>query len=338
MNKTGINFSIIMGTVCNWHCSYCLQDKQVKLTKNYNIDLFCENLDKYISENNLENKIGRFVFWGGEPLVYWKNLQKLILHFSKYRTLRPNRIATNGSLLTEDNVSFFNENNIFVNLSYHEGQLSNEQWKKVAKLNDVAITSLIHHKCTTIMPYLQAWNNLANYTGKYFQWYVYPLLDIDGVDKNYVLTKKDVDEFIDHLYACLAHLNNAFINKVISVLYYKFNCSIPGSGFINPCFNNNNFGIDLDGNRYLCHHCCTHKYSNIFEKSKNIPILPEILYRSQVEPCKSCNLNKYCLGGCFRHRSQDVWCYYQHRMYEFLKYTKENYAHCFNKYYLNFID
>lgn len=62
---------------------------------------------------------------------------------------KDSRFVTNGSLLNEEIVDYLNANNFFVNLSYHEGQLSDKGWETALNIRRLHVTSLVHSKCLT---------------------------------------------------------------------------------------------------------------------------------------------------------------------------------------------
>ena len=108
---------LVLGTKCNYNCSYCSQklgNLQVETTID-DIDIFLKDLDKWCIEPPKTIEL-----WGGEPLVYWKYLKKLIPELRKRYTPDQTRIQiiSNGSLLTDEIGDFFAEYLIMYSISY----------------------------------------------------------------------------------------------------------------------------------------------------------------------------------------------------------------------------
>lgn len=97
---------ISLGLKCNYECRHCFQAEERK-NGDYAegtpemVDPFVEKLRKFDFRN-----LKKIDIWGGEPLVYWKTLQKLI---PRLRSLFPTvciRMVTNGSLLNKEIIDF----------------------------------------------------------------------------------------------------------------------------------------------------------------------------------------------------------------------------------------
>lgn len=104
---------INVGSNCNQACSYCFRRNYDKTQAD--VKLTDDMLDF------LKNKavlFKRIAFCGGEPLLYMNDIRKMVeaipLFVEKY-------IYTNGTLLTEAFVDYFNANNVTVVIS-HDGE------------------------------------------------------------------------------------------------------------------------------------------------------------------------------------------------------------------------
>ena len=98
-----------MGQNCNLRCNYChiFDNEWPQINSEVNDKIF-----KYIANNNVES----IIFENAEPLLYMHAIKKII------KTLPKNKYAinifTNGSLLNENNISFFNEYNVKIIISW----------------------------------------------------------------------------------------------------------------------------------------------------------------------------------------------------------------------------
>ena len=93
---------IKLGCDCNLHCKYCHAE-------HINIQ-FDEKILPILKEMNLKN----ITFGGGEPLLYWGIIQKIVLYLGDAITYN---FATNGTLFTQEIVNFCNQHKIKVAIS-----------------------------------------------------------------------------------------------------------------------------------------------------------------------------------------------------------------------------
>lgn len=332
-------FNIIIGSACNWKCPYCLQDDEPHFNRDNDIKYFCTNFLKFLEYNYKNKSINRFTIWGGEPFLYFKEIKYLVDALKEIPTIKKIRLATNGSLINKEHIKFLNDNDIYVNLSYHLGQLPDEQWKNVLQIKELHITSLIHHQELSWDNYFNKWQYLINKFGRYLTWYIYPILHVNNIPKEYILTKEDIDIYFNNLYSYLNKLDNIFYLNAIQAIIYIYYKKFLKNTLSNYCFNKYNYSIDLKGNRYLCHHDFSSNtiVENIFKKT--IPIIPiefkEPLLKYKSKQCQECKAYKICFGGCFRAKNPLLDCYFNNKIYEFLKEIKHNYYQYFSYEYLN---
>jgi uncharacterized protein len=118
--KTPGRLKIQLGLKCNYKCEYCSQSSFVSaasITDADDVDEFLAKLDDRLdlSECSLVE------LWGGEPLLYWKKIQKLV---PALKERCPSDVefntVTNGSLLTQEKVDFFKKYKFSLVMS-HDG-------------------------------------------------------------------------------------------------------------------------------------------------------------------------------------------------------------------------
>jgi uncharacterized protein len=110
---------ILFGHACNYSCEYCMQ-KDIgnpdERSKNTALDAFIESINTYLDLENLE----RIELWGGEPFLYWNDIQPVMRLLDKKG--RHFFISTNGSPLRMKHVEFFNSLESVVNIGIsHDG-------------------------------------------------------------------------------------------------------------------------------------------------------------------------------------------------------------------------
>lgn len=117
---------LLLGAACNMSCRHCVQ---TPIKSCFNLSPQGENLSQEVKDfivawSNLpwkyaENNPRRLYFWGGEPLLYWETIKKLVLEFKQSGVKNVSyRIFSNGLLLNDEIVDFCNENDIWFIMSY----------------------------------------------------------------------------------------------------------------------------------------------------------------------------------------------------------------------------
>lgn len=96
---------------CNNACPYCFATE----SKNFmTLDTAIAAVE-YIKKNCGEGQIPTIIFFGGEPMLNYEGVVKPLIE--KYKNNCNWSITTNGTLLTEEVIDFFAENNVGVLLS-----------------------------------------------------------------------------------------------------------------------------------------------------------------------------------------------------------------------------
>ena len=112
------NLTFIVTDDCNFNCSYCFQEKEKKTIDNQTIERTVDFFYPYL-KNNGDIYIN---FYGGEPLLAFDKI-KYALRLFQEKNKNENKqlkfcLTTNGSLLTEKMLDFFNDNNFDLLLSF----------------------------------------------------------------------------------------------------------------------------------------------------------------------------------------------------------------------------
>lgn len=317
MNKIKPVLNLMLGTACNKKCAYCMQPRHGSNGK-IDINLFINKLLSYIMAHH-PNGLQTIEYWGGEPLLYLeyiKAIQNAIVDANICLNRNP-RIVTNGTLISSEFIDFCNQHNILVNLSWHDGSLSNAQLLKFFQINRVYITSVITHTHLNLEQDYAAWLRLKELSDQCIPWQVYPVHCTDHCLESEYLTKDDVDSYFSYLKTKLSstdffykyilnHLYNTYVN-------HKAICIEP------KCYGQRTLSIDLHGNRYFCHHIMesSNISYNIFDK--HIPIAKINLTDKyfSTSTCQSCPHLAHCLGNCYLSNQHDVECYWVKKAYNF---------------------
>lgn len=95
---------ILLGHACNYSCTYCMQKdigNPEELPRRAGLDRFFETVKETLDLSNLK----RVELWGGEPFLYWNDMQELMKFFDTEQVTFV--ISTNGSALSPKHAEFF---------------------------------------------------------------------------------------------------------------------------------------------------------------------------------------------------------------------------------------
>jgi len=113
-----VRLKIQLGLGCNYSCSYCSQaahKHEGEATNTRDVAGFMETLTAAITAAP-----DRIELWGGEPLLYWKKILKLVPALRQQWPESRISMVTNASLLSDDKIDFIKEWDIKVTIS-HDG-------------------------------------------------------------------------------------------------------------------------------------------------------------------------------------------------------------------------
>ncbi len=104
--------TITVTSACNLHCDYCFEEHESRLIKP---DEIVDIID--ITYNNFKKNNGEEIgmplsFFGGEPFIAWKTIQRCVEHAKEKDYKLSIGITTNLTLLTEEQIDFIEENEI----------------------------------------------------------------------------------------------------------------------------------------------------------------------------------------------------------------------------------
>lgn len=319
--------NLLFGSACNLHCGYCLQqDDLPKNNKKADVDEFLRKFKDFVTVNNLKTKTVHY--WGGEPMLYWDRIKKVYLGIAPLFKARMHRITTNGTLITDDYVDFCNEHSdIFTVVSFHDGKITDDQWKRIVRLNKFSIENLIHHKQLDPRVRENDWRKICEMAGREIPISFDYLKANNGCAPEYWLTEEDVMQYFCNIYNLFNETRtNDFAKAVIAHFLFAYNRDFENkTKYGQPCVNTSILSIDLFGNVYKCHHdnSPTNVVGNIFKKI--IPITPynriQMRYYDSAI-CRMCEAYRSCGGGCYLSNTHSVDCVYydfRHHLAEYFK-------------------
>lgn len=115
---------LVLGKNCNMRCKYCSQNPTkphgdyLREARN-DSGVLHKTLDMILSVGETRG-IHNIVLWGGEPLLYFKQMKYIVEYLTKRDSRFTFSTLSNGTLLTEEIVDFLVDYNVTVTLS-HDG-------------------------------------------------------------------------------------------------------------------------------------------------------------------------------------------------------------------------
>ena len=307
---------------CNFACSYCFANKgkydKPGLTMSEGIakraiDLLFENI-----RNNKQKRAG-IAFFGGEPLLEWDLLQKIVLYAEENKPSSLKRlkflITTNASLLDQSKIDFLKKHNFSVMISIDGPPESHDINRKLANgagtYQKILPNILAVSKVLPVTFRATVTNNNLDLVKivKHFRKLVAKIITF-GLDNNHL--KKDNYSQIMKSYKKLASL---YFKDIIGGKFYEitnFSDILLQIVFkerkISHCNAGLSYlGIAADGSIYKCPRFTgfkSHQFGNVFDENKMIK--KQKAFRvglkenagSRNKTCSNCPFVLLCGGLC----------------------------------------
>lgn len=301
---------VILGSACNMNCSYCVQQSTPMPLPTSPTDSFFKFIRKACL--NITPEKLNLVFFGGEPLLYFDIIQDIV---TKIKDLNIEySIITNGKLLDIDIITFLNEHNIRVSVSW-DGNASN-----VTRGYDVVkdkLHELLHVKhlgvsgvlsgCTSVSSLLNDFQQLDDLyfaqNRKHIEVNIDDLIPtntmgskVGVVDCNSVA--EDVATIVDNVMRMETkpYVKYSYLQSMFNTLLFK----PPFTGGIGKCRNGTfTLNIDLSGNLYSCHnvHQPIGSIDGDYAKYYATIVSTSETFRN-ADTCLQCYVKDLCRGGC----------------------------------------
>lgn len=322
LNREVHTIFVMLGNSCNLNCEYCLQHPLVNkaLPKKISEDFY--GFIRHIALN--QECMPTLQFYGGEPLVYFDTIKEIVGKVNAMPDLKFNySTISNGKLLNQEIVDFFNSNKFSVAISW-DGRMSKntrhfdvmqENNNAIYAINVLTLSGVVSnyaypvailndfHKIRSI--YKKKNNKDINVNLDLIMDTCIEnkeILDLDieklGADydflfKNYQLSmdKKfdevDKDYTVTHFTYARRMVNTARYNK--ERRSYLSSC---GNGY-------DTINVDLEGNLYPCHNTSTSigtVHSSYWDYLSNLIKIDNNL--KNIDRCDTCEAVGMCSGGC----------------------------------------
>jgi len=302
---------------CNLRCSYCF----VKRKRTYlSLETGKQTIDYLLNQPNLEKPI-RISFFGGEPLLRFELIKKLVLYAEKKASQFNKKvhfgIVTNGILVSDKILSFLKKHNFHLKLSIDGDKISHDMYRKTRNGSGTFIKIKKKlEKIKNYFPYPSVRATVMPETSKYLlenlEFFIkegfrriglYPALEANWTKKYFSILEKQLNLAAD-LYIKLFKENQRILilplQNTIGIIANK-KPLICGAGkhFV---------GISPQGEIFPCHRFFAYSKSfplgnvwkGITNKRKREGFLKLNPATVKVEKCKNCSLAKWgCFVGCY---------------------------------------
>ena len=335
--------TIQLGLACNQKCVYCLQHQR-------------ENEEKPKSHADLHRLIDQLKtlqftdnasidLWGGEPLVYWKTLEKLI---PMLREFLPNNariyMTSNCTLLTREKVDFLQMYKVALLLS-HDGKfnLITRGYELSKTAYDACLYLLDKYNPSNPFWMKFCYNSVitdynadlsihAEWMKKHFPGIEplrqQPLFNINEsyvnkvrFTKTQIYVQTSIDRYYNH--GETRPFRNLLRRVESDMTFKRKSNGVNSIGYRCGIFSPNYLCVDLNGNMLYCHNDLT-SFGDLDHYESAVAKLHETLDR---KACKNCVFNGLCKGGCPLHESVGDNCGY-FPMYQvlFFLFMKEHFG------------
>jgi len=325
-NRWHIPYAVVYLTgACNLGCQYCFANKIA--SKHMSLETG-RDVIRWMFENTIGAKEDPLIlsFFGGEPLLRFDVLRQMVEYGNKLSGKYGKRIifsvTTNGTLISNEILDFFEENQISILFSVDGDKKTNDMYRNFKDGSSAAET--IYKNAQSVlarfpnvaarMTVVKENIHLLSYNIKFlhelgFQ-FISPCPALEMIDEHKAWEEFDhqcrlateyvIENALNNDYLHLHFLDNG-VDQIIEKYEIDVACGA-GKTFV---------GIDVNGDIYPCHRFVSYAISdkklfrlgNVYEGINPIKALPFRRYdRSDIlgcyTRCKKCPANDFCAGGC----------------------------------------
>lgn len=289
---------------CNLKCTYCFENE---IFRN-NIDMDFKTAQKAIDTFFVDITSNySIVFTGGEPLLNYKLIKKIVEYVESKKIKVIYKIKTNATLLNEDKMIFLMEKNFKIQISLDGDKQAHDTHRKFANgkgsfdivnkalllliekgySSNITISGTITHQ--TINFINSSYDNLNSYNG--ISYSLKPVMHDTICDQAF-----DSNDYKINYHAFVKN-NKQQMKVKINQNSFNRNSNICGIGIWN-------ITIDIDGKIYPCYRLCGEEkylmgdiYSlTTLQLADNIK---DIYYLEHRRKCSQCYFISICKSGCY---------------------------------------
>ena len=312
---------LIMSTSCNLGCKYCFIEncqfnnkKETNMSEETAIQAL-RKYDSYLKRNKIR---GSIIFYGGEPLVNWNVIKKILIKAKAMKSPIDFSMVTNATLLDEEKIKFLASNNVEIGISIDGPKILNDK-NRIYRNSEKSVYDEVIKKFPMLKAHktkfglsITVSNDFLDNQGEVLDWLLklniksvfYNLYHYTSYDDNWEDYYKRACKFLIKSYERLSK-NNIYDGRLIRKVesFYDNEFKFSDCGAIGA----NQLAIKPNGDVCICHgYLKTDKYviGNINEIS-----IETIMRSDEIEfwkhrntlnnkECLKCEALYVCGGGC----------------------------------------
>lgn len=316
MSLGTVTLMLIQG--CNMRCSYCYADGGVyNDAGTMDLETACAAVE-FLIENGKDEKSLGVILFGGEPLLAFPLLKKLVPYIRKREKEIKKRIyinmTTNGTLLNQEVEEFFDTYNIHAMISIDGDKETHDKNRFFADKTgsyDVVINrteKLRHEGKLSARATVNGKQNLV-YTFEHL--YNLGFKSIAMSPAYNTFSEEDYDTFLQNQinyveqflkYAHEKEYSKCKQMKIVYTQIKRLDTFFGIHGDYSCGAGRTMVAVDYHGDMYPCHRFVSYKQfvlGNIYKGfTKRNEFLDDIKVSNHHEKCKSCWVRSMCLGNC----------------------------------------
>lgn len=318
MEEKQMECAIYLTDECNFSCSYCYESNRNQ--KNFMNESVAKKSIDYIFSVANKNEPVIITFLGGEPLLNKKALHYSVDYINKYYSSFKNniifKITTNASLLNEDDINFFKNNNFLFSISidgneetHNKNRLSKNGKNYYEKIME-CINIMIYEDVDFIVRMTVTGNNVGLLHENIRHFFNMGVKKVNlGIDNFHVWSDWELKEFKSQLNDFTEYyINNIFgkeekmfylFDNKIGLFLEKRNAIYCNAG------TESHFIINSSGNIYPCSFVSNIAMweigtvdkginKNVFVDSLNKSLLLNNKDNPYIEKCSKCKIAYFC--------------------------------------------
>lgn len=315
-SKESLNLTIATTTGCNFMCSYCYEQGTTPITMDKTIE---DNILSYVNNQNSKNM--NITWYGGEPLMNFKSIERLtkgFINLKKFDHINY-RIVTNGYFLDEKKCFFFakqNVTNIQVTL---DGTSQTHNKSRIAKNGRPTFNRILTNldKAINILPkcifnirvninknniedFAKLYSDLCSrWEGHYNFFITYAFVEDYGSCNDTVLNNNEKISFLKNL----RENYKIYLDQDFPRAHRSLCCANSINSYV----------IAPDGNLYKCwvdigkkDKCIGSIFQNKPQNYKLLSYYTLSMDKFNDDKCKKCFLLPVCSGGCPVYRYDNI--------------------------------
>lgn len=301
---TQVQITLYLGSQCNLHCAYCHRE--------------ASDGEGGISEEFLaelkENPPGSIKFMGGEPLLYMKEVRKVVgaVPTAKFS------VSTNG-IGIEKHLDYFREHHFQICISYDGAEKDlrgYDPFTALLEYPDLAVSTTLYHGNTDMGAIMERFREKEKVIGRPLSFFPHLMHVTSEANQPYALTQEDYDSLLEqykkYVGLYLSRLRRFGIrDKRYDGLYqtlerrrevhYTF-----GETY---CSNRHIQKVDARGQAYPCLYIRKEKLRKDWLKEQ------QALIDSVSPGCRQCSVYGMCGGACIVSQEHEMECRFYKALY-----------------------